>query len=254
VTDLSPADWVVEGVDQTKFAVVSAQLPGGFEAYARVLHPALERRGSEYQSVSWAEVAEANERQMHRLVQFDALIGDDRDEQDDYTCATGEVPDAISGAFLEVLSRHTATPDTCWFGLWDGWGGIEGGSGAGTLGLAVEPGESVPEVHETPPAYPREIIDGPRVSLPGRDYILLRGPLAGIGEIHDELWPNVFWPDDRAWCVATDIDLDSTYVGGSERLIRELLDDASLEAWPAHLDDRVDVGADEINPPPRRRD
>jgi hypothetical protein len=29
-----------------------------------------------------------------------------------------------------------------------------------------------------------------------------------------------------------------------------VLDDPRFEAWPAEPDDRVDAGADEINPPP----
>ena len=28
---------------------------------------------------------------------------------------------------LETLTRHTRTPDDCYFCLWDGWGDIEGG-------------------------------------------------------------------------------------------------------------------------------
>ena len=116
-----------------------------------------------------------------------------------------------------------------------------------------EPGDPTPRVQRTSPPYPPEVIGGPRISLPGREYILLRGPLSGIGEVRDELWPSLVWPGDRAWCVATDVDLDSTYVGGSAALIAELLDDLRLETWTAQIEDRVDVGADEINPKPRSR-
>jgi hypothetical protein len=224
VTDLSPADWVVEGIDREDG--VGSLLPTGFEGYARILHPAEQARGGEPRRVSWAEVAQANRRRLHRLVQFDALIGVDRDEQSDYACAIGAMPDEVSGAFCEVVSRHTESADECWFGLWDGWGGIAGS---------------------------REVIEGPKVSVPGRDYILLRGPLAGIRQLPDDLWPSLVWPDDRAWCFATDIDLDSTYVGGSAALVADLLGDPRFESWPARPEDRVDVGADEINPPPRSR-
>ena len=223
VTDLSPADWIVAGVERDDG--VGSLLPAGFEAYARVLHPAAQWRGAEPRAVTWAEVAQANKRRLHRLVQFDALIGVDRDEQSDYAVATGEIPDEVQGPFFELLSRHTDDRDDCWFGLWDGWGGLGSDSSATT----------------------------PRISLPGREYILLRGPLSGIGEVRDELWPSLVWPGDRAWCVATDIDLDSTYVGGSAALIAELLDDLRLETWTAQIEDRVDVGADEINPKPRSR-
>jgi hypothetical protein len=31
--------------------------------------------------------------------------------------------------------------------------------------------------------------------------------------------PNQWWPQDRAWCVASEIDLDSTLVAGSQDLV-----------------------------------
>ena len=60
-------------------------------------------------------------------------------------------------------------------------------------------------------------------------------------------FPQLWWPDDRAWCVVTDIDLDSTYVGAGEEGVARLLADPVLEVVPASLDDRVDMGADTIN-------
>ena len=48
--------------------------------------------------------------------------------------------------------------------------------------------------------------------------------------------PNLWWPDDRAWCVATEIDLAWTYVGGSAALIDDVLASAALEAQPVSPD------------------
>ena len=53
----------------------------------------------------------------------------------------------------------------------------------------------------------------------------------------DDHSPNLWWPDDRAWCVATEIDLAWTYVGGSGALISDVLASPSLEAQPAAPDD-----------------
>jgi hypothetical protein len=44
---------------------------------------------------------------------------------------------------------------------------------------------------------------------------------------------NLWWPDDRAWCVATEIDLAWTYVGGPAALIGDVLANPHLEAQPA---------------------
>jgi hypothetical protein len=216
LTDVSPADWVVESVGELGSGV-KGLLPSCFDGYARILHPA-----------------------------WDAA-------------RVGQLRPSLLSALCEVLAKHTATPERCWFCLWEGWGWIEGSPAAARLG---EP------MIQVPPAFSPEIMDGPRVSLPGRKYILFEGPLAAAGELgwhrgeilnaaHPERGfdpdefepqsPSLFWPDDRSWCVATEIDLDSTYVGGSRQLVDALLEDAACEAWPAPLDDRVDSGAADLN-------
>ena len=59
--------------------------------------------------------------------------------------------------------------------------------------------------------------------------------------------PNIWWPEDWAWCVATDINLYDTYVGGSEECIEAVLDYADLEVLPTSLDALVDMGGDTVN-------
>jgi hypothetical protein len=34
---------------------------------------------------------------------------------------------------------------------------------------------------------------------------------------------NLWWPDDRAWCVAAEIDLNTTYIGSSDACREEIL-------------------------------
>jgi len=82
---------------------------------------------------------------------------------------------------------------------------------------------------------------GPRVRLPGRDYLLYAGPVTAVTAIAplsgDDQTANLYWPADRAWCVATEIDLAWTYVAGPAGLIDALLADSRLEALPARPDD-----------------
>jgi hypothetical protein len=59
--------------------------------------------------------------------------------------------------------------------------------------------------------------------------------------------PNLWWPDDRAWFVATEIDFDSTFVGGDDPLIAVLVTDRRLEALPIALSARADAAADRVN-------
>ena len=41
---------------------------------------------------------------------------------------------------------------------------------------------------------------------------------------------NLWWPADRAWCVATEIDFAWTYVGGTRAVVDALLADPRLDA------------------------
>ena len=58
------------------------------------------------------------------------------------------------------------------------------------------------------------------------------------------------WPADRAWCVATEIDFDSTLIGGTAQLARQLLNDPALDAWPVNPTDSLAADADLLNPVP----
>ena len=59
--------------------------------------------------------------------------------------------------------------------------------------------------------------------------------------------PNLWWPEDRAWVVATEIDFIETHVGGSAKAVSQILDDPGLESFPISIDARVDFLADTIN-------
>jgi hypothetical protein len=103
---------------------------------------------------------------------------------------------------------------------------------------------------QAPPIAPRTVLEGPRVSAPGRDYFLLWGHMAELADLFESLGsqsPNIWWPNDRAWCVATEIDFAWTYVGGSAAAIRAVLADPRLEALPAKLTDRFTHDSDVLS-------
>jgi hypothetical protein len=96
------------------------------------------------------------------------------------------------------------------------------------------------------------------VHLPDRDYLLLVGPLSAVlqlGRWHSADWfepqsPNLFWPADQAWCVASEIDFDSTLVGGTTELVDAILQAPTFDSWPVQPDDSLAADADRINPVP----
>jgi hypothetical protein len=87
------------------------------------------------------------------------------------------------------------------------------------------------------------------VELPHRQYGLFEGSLASATSLegrsyHEEQTPNLWWPTDQAWCVASEIDFPWTYVGGSGELIDQLIADDRLETVSASPDDPSWTGVD----------
>ena len=218
--DVSPAAWI--GPRLHPFAQdIGSVIPEGFQAYARLFHPIeIDRERRE----RWSDVAGRNGRIVHSEMQFH-MIAVPRGETPSARDQRGQRP--RTGTLLieqrqilvEHLRRATTTPDVCWFAMWEGFGGIDDGG-----------------VRE-------------RVELPKRNYLLYSG---AIDRALESPYPfdqssNLWWPEDRAWFVATEIDFDSTFVGGDDRLIAALVSDKRLEALPIALSAKADAGADRVN-------
>ncbi|OZE32668.1 hypothetical protein CH278_14555 [Rhodococcus sp. 05-2254-5] len=61
---------------------------------------------------------------------------------------------------------------------------------------------------------------------------------------------HLWWPDDKAWCTATDIDLMTTYVGASTSCIDAILTNVELEALAVAVTHRLAWDTDTVNPSP----
>jgi hypothetical protein len=77
--------------------------------------------------------------------------------------------------------------------------------------------------------------------------LLLAGAIRAVGTSSLSVapgWqsPNLWWPDDQAWCVGTEIDLMSTYVGGSRGCVRAIVEHRQLEAAAVESSDGVQSG------------
>ena len=223
--------WLAESARAATPGTVAALVPSSFEAVARVFHPAVRYVGDDDVEVPWASVAAANGTTAHPLMQWGSVTGAmEYFENDDQAPlwhgapARGHLPAPVAERLVAVLTRWTTTPDVCWF--------------------AVAQGGAV-------------ITDHPTLSLPDREYWLINGPIGLAAENMAaepfEQSANLWWPADRAWCVVTDIDLTSTYVGGSAACIAEVLATPGLEALPAAPDDSTALSADALNPHPRAR-
>ena len=243
LTDVSAARWVEEGLG-SRFALVEALVPRGFAAYARIFHPAYTQ---DDRPVRWAEVAAWAGRTAHPLMAFKRISaprqGFGIGEAPWYENPNeGRLNEGEAGSLAEFLADFTGTASRCFFAVWDGYGQFSGG-GMGILstsgGIPLSP--------------PSEVLTSQRIKGVGRDYLLYEGRLSAISSFFStRFWhggPNIWWPEDRRWCVATDIDLNSTYIGGSEACIEALPNHPWLEVMPATLDAPVHIGSDTLNVP-----
>jgi hypothetical protein len=235
---------------------VHAMVPRGFAAYARIFHPAGLTGGGD---VRWAEVAAANGRTMHGAAEWGQLTGSwhlrRQDGLWDHEPSRGRAPAEVGLRLAAVLAGHTGTTEDCWFAVWDGWG--EGTVSALHLfsedtteaekARAIEEWEAEQERRL---AWARYVRSAPVFSVPHRGYHLLRGPLAEIDRFDAPgvEAPSIWWPEDRAWCVGGDVDLMTTYLGGSAAAIDAVLGDAELEALPIAAGQSVTWEADTVNP------
>ena len=82
----------------------------------------------------------------------------------------------------------------------------------------------------------------------GRDYIVLEGSIAAVDQIEEGRSPNLIWPADRSWLVASEVDFDSTLIGGSRGLIDAIVGLApALEVWEVDPETSLAIDADKIN-------
>jgi hypothetical protein len=193
---LDAAEWLRTSL--TTFATsVASILPGHFPAYARVYHPFDSGGVSPFSACRWHELAArfGVELRNPAIAGEFALTG-----VPNVQSPTGTLPPALIAALVEHLQPATITPAECFFAVWEGFG------------------DSM-----LPPA------------LPNRAYHVFAGPLAAASTSYSSIpfshqSANLWWPADRAWCVATEVDFAWTYVGGPRSCIQALLTDPRLDA------------------------
>ena len=234
VLDESEVSWIRDGRRPFADLTVGSLVPVGFERYVRILHPAWAHARRPWVdppvAIRWSTVARWSGRQTHALVQW-AALAQPVDDRPVGACPFDHPPmqDGLPPDLLNVLCEHleqAGAPDRCFLARWEGYWG---GSGPWK--------------------------DGKLLALDQRAYLVVDGPLAHAAELagrHDREIalaepPTLLWPDDRAWFVATDPDLDSTYVGGAASLIEAILGDDRLETWPAAATDDISAASDRIN-------
>lgn len=286
LADTDCGAWLLDRVGNA--AWVGGVAGAGFEAYARILHPVPATRVDlsvadewgmhpvlEESRWPWSRVAQRQGLTMHPLVQWNRLadIHEGVEFADGWrvgqTCEGRLDLDLLAG-LMERLERATSTPEDLVAGFWNGWGELRGqGWSVYTEGrgprawLARRLGQSAAGPPWVPvrPEVQDAALHGPWLDWPDREMVLFAtsteelvdptwAERAGIGVQSggSDLGPQLLWPDDHAWVVASEIDWDSTILAGSRALIAGVLADARFEAFEVDEDCNLTDDGDTINP------
>lgn len=226
----------------------------------------------------WSDVASRTGGIAHPLVQWRSLTG--RTDESDLVFEDGwrvHPPEegwfepSLLAALTEHLAASTSTPDDLVAAIWNGWGELSGGS---TLAVGWQ-GEDRPTAdeieamrryaleiqaqHDTAQAAIRAVLAVELFPWPHRECFLLSMTLpqladptwldrARIGTVVDLAHtPQVLWPEDHSWVLASEIDWDSTIVAGSRALVDAVLADDRFEAFPVDEDSDLTWGGDLVN-------
>jgi hypothetical protein len=253
MTDVSPADWVVDNLkpwDPTG-ARVESFVPTGFEAYARIFHPAgfrPARRRVLDPAIGrrWADLARERGLELTADVAFVEVTGLEpgEDALDDLAPREGNLPPETCDALAALFRPHTRTPAMVWFCLWDRNGAFWSTSHS-PLYPADARREEIARYQADAQAQDGLLKSTPLVAAHVRSYFLFRGPLDASCSFEPAGWytsANLWWPDDRAWIVETEVDGYSTYVGASRVALDDLLASSQVEAIEVTLDTHMDPG------------
>jgi hypothetical protein len=225
------ARWVVDSV--IGGSGVTAVVPAGFAAYARILHPLPD--GERWEEVAPSFLGSGDE--PYDYPYADPLLAVEGD-------LGPETVDALAAA-LAASARGR-----CHFGLWDGWGWLHAGAvaifSASTDGgpEAARAQEEMQQRHDRSMSAVRSFIGACPLTDDvggGREMRLFNGPIGSVRAIGDDPFgdgsfgrqsPQWWWPLDRTWFVATEIDYPWTYLAGTEALVADVLASLPAESTP----------------------
>jgi len=174
------ARWIVESA--TPFDQLTMFGPSGFEASARL-----------------------------RFIPDPSCQGQD---EADVVLPDDHIPDLVQVQLaLRRLAEFTATPQDCYFCVWDGYSDIELPAAAAL------------------------------VVLPHRRYAMFQGPLRQIDTFAEDLGsgrivapPAFVWPADHRWCLACDVDPHWAGLGAEQAAVDALIADVDLDVVQAEPD------------------
>ena len=316
-TSAQPALWVEEALRGGKFHRVSGTVPARFEAYVAVLYPAWrcvcveEGANPEYhdepgEPIRWADVAEAglpvhygiaphsrfgkhwsNPTQYRRLDDGNWIVDELAGVQDltpllrvgdEWICGPREsLSRQLASILKELLGAATSTVDSCWYGIWDGYGWYSDEQRSGPaistrfrrwllyrapLSELTTSTKSIAAPSQPTISYVAIRQDRKKAKKAGLIQ-RFKGDVAVIGsDVPDRPLPpaaererelvyqcaELVWPDDRSWCLTPELDLPCVLIGGSRELVNSIMDNPGLETQELRPEDGFPRLGDVLKP------
>lgn len=203
------SDWISEAIPEYLGTVMSL-VPPKYDSYFRILHQALDAKSNKKSFVSWGVVADqvgvkvGPETHWEKLESL--LVGDLENLYE--APEEGTLDETTLVCLIEILTEGSTNCDLS-VGVWDGYEVID------------------------------SIKNAPSFDLCNQKYRLLKGNAANVttSVCPDPFYqsPNMIWPDDQSWFIATAVDFRSTYIGCSRISGAALLSefqDRAIEVLP----------------------
>jgi len=225
----------------------ASQLPGAFESYARLFHPAVDFDG---RPVRWAAIAAARSARLHPAAQFANLAAIDEsgfalaeDAWEGDPPRTDGLPLGDLAGLADVIAEQTRA-QRVYLALWTGYAFAAGENDGAKVALTRAEREDVLTLGDG--GYQDFwVFSGTPADL--------RNPVWAESERSSERRaPDMAWPEDRSWFISTELYEDSTVIGGSAGLIAAVVsaatgDDARFEALAVDPATRLDEHGDILN-------
>jgi hypothetical protein len=251
LTDLTPAAWVREALGEwpSRPFEVRDLVPPVFEAYARILHRPRNEDPGLLGTGTWAHQAAELGRELRPESTWWDLVGATPNERDLDAGAPqeGSLSEPEVATLAPLLATMTSDPAACWFALWSGFGFLGGGwevlrpAGLGVIREKWTRRRDLRRQRRRRKEFDR-LTTFELLGQSGRSYLLFGGAVEDAGRFTFSGWfqsPTLWWPEDRAWFIHTEIDGMSTYVGGTRGMVDRLVGEQILESFEVAADDRA---------------
>lgn len=215
----SAAQWLSGHLHEMAGGRVRSIVPSIYDSYVRILHPVHDASGTR---VRWSDLAQDAGAVVRADLQWAELVELLGENESRVPAVTPPEPGCLDTESMDALVRLVdplGHDGPCISGIWDGWAWLED---------ATMPGAAIGSV-----------------AFPYRTYLLFEGSLREVAMLDGGLIgarsPNLLWPVDRSWFLASEVDLDSSILGGSRELCEAALHSSGIEALSIYVDDSLAV-------------